>query len=839
MPCAVSLRYRCICVNKACMTAYSLGTIASVTGGRLKGDGSLPVKHILIDSRNIVNAEGSLFFALKGRNHDGHNYVTELYGQGVRAFAVSDPDDLHSLCPDAGFVIVDNTLRALQELARHHRRRFRCPLIAITGSNGKTIIKEWLHYCLEGNKHITRSPKSYNSQVGVPLSLWLMDESTELGIFEAGISMPGEMKHLQHMIMPDIGIMTNIGEAHQENFQNMEQKIGEKLKLFYGCRSLVFCQDHQAIRNAIEHTPELAGVHLFRWSVTSKADLQVTGLVRKKTGTLIRVICDHKTVEVTIPFTDQASVENALHCLSLLLLLKTDPDLIRERMATLPVVAMRLEQKSAINGCTIINDTYNSDINSLAIALDMLNRQVQHKRKVLILSDILQSGKKQAELYMTVASMAEEKKVDRIIGIGEALKEYRHVFSIPGTFFSSTDEFLQRFKAADFMDEAILLKGSRQFEFEKIAARLEQKQHITRLEINLSALTHNLNHFRSLLHPGTKMLVMVKALSYGSGASEIANLLQYQRVDYLGVAFADEGVSLRQAGISLPVIVMNPDPEYFDTIIQYRLEPEIYNVRGLKMFNEAVVRNQEVEYPVHIKIDTGMHRMGFAESQIGDLLAGLNSSRNIRVKSVFSHLAASDEHAFDDFTRAQISLFDSLTVRLADGLGYTFIRHILNSSGIERFPEAQFDMVRLGIGLYGISSLASSRLRNVSTLKTAISQIKSLAAGETVGYGRKGKLTRDSLIAAIPIGYADGLNRRLGNGKASFLVKGKMAPVIGNICMDTTMIDVTGMDVREGDEVVIFGDDCPVSRLAEKMGTIPYEVFTSVSGRVKRVYYHD
>jgi Alr-MurF fusion protein len=821
------------------MTIYSLSKIADITGGRQEGSTDLTIHQLLIDSRSATATSSSLFFAIQGRQHDGHRYITELYQRGVRAFVVSVMPEQFTTFTGAGFIVVSDTLTALQQLARYHREQFSCPVVAISGSNGKTIVKEWLYHCLSDNFTITRSPKSYNSQVGVPLSIWLMDENTTMGIFEAGISLPGEMMKLQQMIQPDIGIFTNIGEAHQESFENIDQKITEKLRLFYNCHTLIYCHDHQPIRDAIEKTPELAGVRLFSWSATTKADVQVAGISIHEGKTSLKISHKDLRVEITIPFTDDASVENAMHCLVMMLLLKTDSRTIVSKMSGLFPVAMRLEQKSAIHDCTLINDSYNADINSLSIALDVLNRQLQHERKTLILSDILQSGKRQHELYRMVAALVKGKGITRIIGIGENITKNASLFTTPGDFYETTQAFIHDFNPAAFRNEAILLKGSRQFEFEKIAALLEQKKHTTRIEINVNALVHNLNYFRSLLHADTKIMVMVKALSYGSGRHEIAGILQFQGVDYLGVAIADEGVSLRQAGITLPIMVMNPEAESFDSIIEHRLEPEIYGFGMLDLFQKAVNRNQEIDYPVHIKLDTGMNRMGFMASETETLCQELTRLKNIRVCSVFSHLAGSDEEEFDDFTRSQIALFKQASDDIIRTLGYPVIRHILNTSGIERFPEAQFNMVRLGIGLYGISSVDQRNLRNVSTLKSTILQIKPVEPGATVGYGRKGKPEKSSLIAVIPVGYADGLNRRLSNGKGVFLVNGKRAPIVGNICMDMTMIDVTETGAKEGDEVVIFGEGNPITTLARQLNTIPYEILTGVSERVKRVYFQE
>jgi Alr-MurF fusion protein len=818
---------------------YTLNQIAAFTGGTIRGKKSPGISQLLIDSRISPVPAGAMFFALKGQRHDGHNYVADLYRQGIRAFVVSEMKQEFRELPEAGFVLVEDTLRALQEIARHHREKFLCPVIAVTGSNGKTIVKEWLNFCLSDEVIITRSPKSYNSQVGVPLSVWLMDDNTQLGIFEAGISLPGEMENLRRIIQPDIGILTNIGEAHQENFISLEQKIDEKLRLFYDCRVLIYCADHDLIHRRIPDTPQLADTRKFSWSAVQPADVTISHIEKENGKTAFRATYLEKSLDLVIPFTDPASFENSIHCLSLLLFMDTDPEIIRSKLSELPPVAMRLEQKSAIHHCTLINDSYNSDINSLAIALDLLNRQVQHEKKSVILSDILQSGKQQLELYSIVASMMKEKKISRMIGIGPALKKNADLFEIPSVFYESTEEFIRNFNGDDFHGEAILLKGSRRFEFEHIAALLEQKKHTTRIEVNLGALVHNLNYFRGLLKPGVRTMVMVKALSYGSGRHEIAGVLQFQRVDYLGVAFADEGISLRQAGVSLPIIVMNPEPESFDTMIEYKLEPEIYSFRILDLFNRSVSLSQEIDYPVHIKIDSGMHRLGFSDSEIPRLCHELGRLRNLRVSSIFSHLAGSDENRHDEFTRYQIDLFSRASERLIEALGYPVIRHILNSSGIERFPGAQFDMVRLGIGLYGISSEAPEKLRNVSTLKSTVLQAKEVYPGDTVGYGRMGKIEKPSVIAIVPVGYADGINRHLGNGAGKFIINGSSVPVIGNICMDMTILDVTGTNTREGDEVIIFGDENPVTDMAVQLGTIPYEILTGISERVKRVYLYE
>ncbi len=821
------------------MFRYTAKEIASVVSGEIEGPDNRSICHLFIDSRQQVSPVESLFVAIKGQHNDGHRFITDLYHRGIRNFMVLRTWRPESNLSESLFIRVDDTLTALQRFAAWHRSRFKVTTIGITGSNGKTIIKEWLHQCLQDKWHITRSPKSYNSQVGVPLSILLLDENTEMAIFEAGISRPGEMEKLEPMVRPEIGIFTNIGEAHQENFVSIAQKIDEKLKLFENCNILLCCKDHDMVWQRIQQNKKLRNANIITWSSFTGADLYVTSTVSSNGSTKIKALYRHEYKEVLIPFSDRASVENAIHVWLFMLYLGLDDVYIYEKMSRLVQVAMRLEQKNAINNCILINDTYNSDINSLSIALDVLNRTIQRNKKTLILSDIMQSGIKPEILYKKVADLVHEKGVSRIIGIGQDISANSPRFKIPAVFYSDTGTFIKDFRNITFSNEVILLKGSRVFEFEKISSMLEEKVHTTRLEINLDALVHNLNYYKSLLPEGTRIMVMVKALSYGSGTHEIASLMQFQKADYLGVAFADEGVSLRQAGITLPIMVMNPEPASFDMMLEYRLEPEIYSFRLLELFSQAVIRNQEINYPVHIKIDTGMHRLGFLPDEIPDLLLALVKHQNLKIISVFSHLAAADEEVHDSFTQKQISTFKDIANQISKQLGYPVIRHILNSGGIERFRDACFDMVRLGIGLYGVSNTVQQHLRNVSSFKSHISQIKIINKGETIGYGRKGKATNKVTIAIVPVGYADGLDRRLSNGYGLLFVKGHPAPIIGNICMDMTMIDVSTIAATEGDEVTIFGAAYPVSRLAEKLGTIPYEILTGISSRVKRVYFHE
>ncbi|MFW6222967.1 MAG: bifunctional UDP-N-acetylmuramoyl-tripeptide:D-alanyl-D-alanine ligase/alanine racemase [Bacteroidota bacterium] len=820
------------------MKEYTANIIANIVNGSVTGNSNQSIHHILTDSRKLAFPEDSLFFAIRGERHDGHHYIEALIKKGVICFVVNDiPAKLKE---KATFIQVQDTLDALQILTAHHRNQFEHPVVGITGSNGKTIVKEWLFQSLSAEYKIARSPRSYNSQVGVPHSVWQLENEYDLGIIEAGISKPGEMERLQKIIHPEIGIFTNIGEAHQENFQHIQEKINEKLKLFYHSNHLIYCKDHKKIDKAITHSNKLKNINHFTWSYSPHGDLQVIKTFVEKNKTKIVLNYKNQAHQIEIPFTDKVSLENIMHVCSMMVLSGYSFDIIKRRMHSLSPIGMRLEMKKGINNCTIINDSYNSDTGSLSIALDFLEQQHQHPHKTLILSDILQTGKPAETLYKEVALLIKNKQIDRLIGIGKAITEHRDAFSIPGIFYDSTQAFLKEFSRLTFQNEAILLKGARIFKFERISTLLEEKMNRTVLEINLNALQHNLNYFKSLLSSTTKMMVMVKAFSYGSGSYEIAHMLQYQHVDYLGVAFADEGIALRNAGVNLPIMVMNPDSSGFEMMLNHELEPEIFDLQGLYSFNKAIDKmGSETFYPVHVKIDTGMNRLGFYEDQLDELIAVLKQTKNIRVKSVFSHLAASDSPEHDDFTHLQIKRFEKMSDKILASLGYPVDRHILNSSGIERFTHAQYDMVRLGIGIYGISAIDASNVEHISTLKTYIAQIKQVPSTETIGYGRQGKLSRDTTIGVVPIGYADGINRMLSKGKGNFIVNGHFAPIIGNVCMDITMIDITGLDVKPGDEVIVFGKQQPISVLANQLNTIPYEILTSISGRVKRVYYQE
>jgi alanine racemase len=827
-------------------TLYPVSEVAAILKGQLIR--KLPEDHcineLLIDSRQLSQPETTLFFALLTKRNDGHRYISDLYLKGVRCFVVNQYDEGWEIYEKASFIVVQDTLAALQMLAAYHRKQYTIPVIGITGSNGKTIVKEWLYQTMHDEKKIVRSPKSYNSQIGVPLSVWQIAPEDELGIFEAGISEPEEMNKIQPVILPTVGIFTNIGQAHAENFIRSEQKIAEKLKLFTHVESLIYCSDHLKIQERIISSEAFKNVKTFTWGKRKGCDLEVVEINHSQRWVEIQTEYQGNEFIYTVPFTDDASIENAVHCIACMLLFDYRPETINQRLSRLSPIAMRMELKEGINNCSIINDSYSSDINSLGIALDFLNQQKQHKKKTVILSDILQSGRNENDLYSWIAELLFNKNIDQLIGIGPAISRQSSKFRMEKAFFASTADFMAKFPFNTFHQESILIKGARIFNFEVISKALQQKAHETVLEINLDSLVHNLNVIRGRLQAGVKTMVMVKAFSYGSGSYEIANLLQFHQVDYLAVAYADEGIELRKAGITLPIMVMNPDEESMDALSKYKLEPEVYSFRILDLIEESRERlytDEQSPLLIHIKLDTGMYRLGFLEKDLPSLAERLSRSSDIIVKSVFSHMVASNDPAHDDFTLQQISQFDRMSSFLKHNLDTPVLRHILNSGGICRFRNSQFEMVRIGISLYGVPACEKDddELLNVSTLRSVISQVKQVKKGESVGYNRSWYVDKDTMIAIIPIGYADGLSRRLGNGKGHVVVRGQIRPIIGDICMDMCMVDVNGMVVTEGESVVIFGKEYPITRMAEEMETIPYEVLTNISRRVKRVYYQE
>ncbi|MDP4255773.1 MAG: bifunctional UDP-N-acetylmuramoyl-tripeptide:D-alanyl-D-alanine ligase/alanine racemase [Bacteroidota bacterium] len=843
---------------------YSIAHIAGILDGEffpgreMRGATEFVIEHLLVDSRRLIFPDTTLFFARRGPGRDGRRFVEDLYKRGVRSFVVHEAPEAERLpeagsqqMPEANFIVVPDTLAALQRLAAWHRRQYDLPVIGITGSNGKTIVKEWLNQLLEEDFQLARSPKSYNSQTGVPLSVWQLNESHELALFEAGISLPDEMRRLEEIIHPTIGLFTNIGEAHSEGFESLLQKASEKALLFAHADLLIYCRDHDVVSKALAHAAYAGKTH-FTWGRNPDATLQIRDVEKKDGFTTIRGLYAGKTAAArehvfVIPFIDEASIENALHCICVLLHMGFGPEKIARKLENLSPITMRLELKSGVNHCSLINDSYSADLSSLTIALDFLAQQQQHPRRSVILSDILESGREERELYRAVAMALRQKKIDRLVGIGSRIgahaAEIGEVFAGETAFYPTVDEFKKDLHRLHFRDETILIKGARVFEFEQIDHLLSGQIHQTVLEINLNAMASNLRQYRQLLQPATKVMAMVKAFGYGSGSYEIANLLQFHGVDYLGVAYADEGVALRKAGIRMPIMVMNAEESGFDALVQYNLEPVVYSFHLLQSLDGWLKRQGVLRLPVHIELETGMNRLGFSLARLGELEIALGSA-HFTVQSVFSHLAASEEAAQDEFTLLQAALYLDAARSLRSALGYPFLQHIANTAAISRHPQLQLDMVRLGIGLYGVDSAAVDHplieLQEVSTLRSTIAQIKWLRDGETIGYNRRGIAAAGEVIATVRIGYADGYPRSLGNGAGKMWIRGRLAPVVGSVCMDMTMIDITGIEgVQEGDEVMVFGKQLPVSKLAEWAGTIPYEILTGVSQRVKRVYFEE
>ncbi len=829
--------------------SYTPQQLAAIMDARLSGKvvEGLSVQTILTDSRKVAFAPSAVFFALKTPRNNGHKYIGDLIEKGVKCFVISEEPEKSVRTEKAAFLKVDDALLALQQLAATHRSCFQYPVTAITGSNGKTIVKEWLSYLLSPFLKIVKNPRSYNSQTGVPISVMGMGSWHELAIFEAGISMPDEMERLAKVLQPDAGIFTNIGPAHDEGFPDTQTKIFEKLRLFENCKSLVYCSDHQLLHQSIQHwAKKHTAVTLITWGTTADATLRVGPWKGMQTWQEVVMQWQGLKYHFRLPFGDRVSWENFNHCMAFILARGLYHPQMESLVTKLEPVAMRMEMKHAINNCILINDAYSSDFLSLDAALDFLNAQARNLKKTVIISDIQQSGLQSVDLYQRLAVLLAEKHIDQVIGIGEEITFHAKYFlKMEPIFFNDTTSFLGQFDYNSLRDRGILLKGARSFGFERISNKLQLKDHQTLLEINLDALVHNLNIYRRLLLPGTRIMVMVKAFSYGSGSYEVANVLQFHGVDYLAVAFADEGTDLRERGITIPIVVLNPELHNLDVLFRYNLEPEVYSIQLLQRIVDAS-RRFESDTPdnpflIHLKLDTGMHRLGFTGSELDECIALLNNLPQIKVASVFSHLAASDLPRFDDFTASQLANFEQYCQKLETGLGYDFLKHIANSAAVVRHPNTHYDLVRLGIGLYGFDAtgILSAKLRNVTTFKSVISQVRQLPSGESVGYNRAAVVNRPTLMAVVPAGYADGLDRKLGNGRYQMLVNGQKAPTLGNISMDMCCLDITGLDAREGDEVVIFGPELPVWGMAAAMDTIPYEVFTRIPPRVKRVYFSE
>ena len=820
--------------------AYSIQTICLVVKGQFISQHSDDtIENLVYDSRRILQPSSSLFFALKTEHNDGHKYLLNAYKKGIRNFIVSDHPA--NKLAEANIILVEDSLSALQELASFHRDHFSFPVIGITGSNGKTIVKEWLNHLLGEDYKIVRSPKSFNSQIGAPLSVWQMNEQHTLGIFEAGISSSGEMEQLEKILQPTIGVLTNIGEAHSEGFLDDTHKLAEKLLLFKNCPVLIARnKDVGGKKELIEKD-----TRLLTWGSAESNTFVIKTIQKQREKTEVTITYQSSANTIVVPFADDASIENAITCCCVLMNFGYDATVIRERMAKLHAIDMRLQLKHSINDCLMINDSYSADVTSLKIALDFLKQQSSGLKRTVILSEFVESGKTDEELYSEIAGLLNNYEIKKVIAIGEKIIEQiqkKLSSSIDFIGYASTDDFINEFRSSQFFQEIILIKGARKFEFERIAKLFEKKLHQTVLEIDLNALAHNLKEYQKLLQPSTKIMAMVKAFSYGSGGAEIASALQFHNVDYLGVAYADEGVELVKAGITLPIMVMNAEESSFQSIVDYNLQPVIYSFDLLHKFEEYI-KGQGIEFfPVHLEIETGMNRLGFSLSQAEPLAKHIASSTSFQIQSVFSHLAASEEPSQDAFTKQQAELFNKAIQIIQQYISYPFLKHISNSAAIVRHPQLQMDMVRLGIGLYGIEVDNDNLLEliPVATLRSTIAQLKPLKKGETVSYNRKGIVNRDSLIATIRIGYADGYSRQFGNGIGKMLVHGKLAPVIGTVCMDMTMLDVTDIgEVNEGDDVIIFGAQLPVQDVAQRIDTIPYEIMTSISQRVKRIYFHE
>ena len=807
---------------------YTIDEIAQVIGAERKGTTEAKINWLLIDSRSLCFPEETLFFALKTEKNDGHKYIEELYRRGVRNFVVESLPIQGT--KDCNFLMVKSPLKALQDLAAYHRSQLDIPVIGITGSNGKTTVKEWLYQLLSPDFNVCRSPRSYNSQVGVPLSVWLINPHNDLAIIEAGISQSGEMAKLERIVKPTIGVMTNLGAAHQENFMSYGIKCAEKMQLFKDCKTLVLNSKDATILQCAETLPERV----------KRVSLQVRQVEKDNDHATIWFEHEGQIGQYTIPFIDDASIENSITCFSTALTVFTgDIRVLCERMSRLEQVAMRLEVKDGKNGCTLINDSYNSDVQSLDIALDFMSRRPETKKqhRTLILSDILQSGETPRSLYSRVAQMAASRGIEKVIGVGEELTACEGYFPMEHYMFRTTDALIHSEVFERLRNEFILIKGARQFRFDKVSDLLTLKVHQTILEVNLNALVNNVRYYRRFMKPETKMVCMVKASGYGVGSLETSKTLQDNGVDYLAVAVADEGADLREAGITANIMIMNPETTSFKMLFDYSLEPEVFSFDLLEQLIYAAEKEGITNFPIHIKLDTGMHRLGFnPEKDMPRLIERLSRQTALVPCSVFSHFVGSDGDEFDAFSHRQFDLFDRASRQLQAAYSHKIIRHICNSAGIEHFPEYHLDMVRLGLGLYGINARNNHILNNVATLKTTILQIRDVPKGDSIGYSRRTVLDRDSRIAAIPIGYADGLNRHLGNRGCYCLVNGQKADYVGNICMDVCMLDVTGIDCKEGDQVEIFGDHLPVTVLSDALGTIPYEVLTGISNRVQRIY---
>ena len=800
------------------------------------------IAHLLTDSRRLIYPDTSLFFAITTGQNDGHLYVEELMQRGVFNFVVKTNFDT-SAFPNANFLKVNDVLAALQIIATHHRAQFTYPVIGITGSNGKTIVKEWLNQLLANRYHIIRSPRSYNSQIGVPLSVWEMEKKHQLAIFEAGISQKGEMEVLANMIQPTIGILTSIGTAHQEGFESEAEKRNEKWKLFQNAQVIIAPLSELALDdNDVAHHSGYPSV--ITWCRSGAATLKIQSETIIQGHTHLQANYLGADLQLVVPFTDLISVNNTITCLLTLLHLQVPMSEIQEGINQLRHLDMRMQIKKGIQHCYILNDSYSNDVHSLQLALTYATQQAGALPITLILSDVAQFNQDAVQYDQLLQQLAVF-PIKKLIAIGphlaKALQKHKglHNKGVHVISFDTTQQFIHQMDIYSFKEEFILIKGARVFELEKINELLQLQVHKTMAEINLTTLVDNYKKIKTVVGPKVKMMAMVKAFGYGSGSVEVARILQFHHVDYLSVAYADEGVALRQAGIHLPIMVMNVDETTFDTLVKYHMEPEIFSFTLYQQFNEYIKNQAISNFPIHIKLNTGMNRLGFDMDTIENLCDLLKSNSQLKVQTIFSHLSASGNKSLENFTHQQLNLFNTAAAKIETVLGYATLKHIANSDAILLDPIFHLDMVRLGIGLYGTSQ-GPIDLAPVVQLTTTISQIRHLKKGDTVGYNRAGVLLRDSIIATVRLGYADGYSRHLGLGKGAMWLNGLLAPIVGDICMDMTMIDITDIpSVSEGDSVQVFGKNLAITQVAKWAGTIPYEILTSIGQRVKRIYISD
>ncbi|UEQ75116.1 bifunctional UDP-N-acetylmuramoyl-tripeptide:D-alanyl-D-alanine ligase/alanine racemase [Chryseobacterium arthrosphaerae] len=813
---------------------YTVQHIAEITNAQVIGDGNLMIRNIAYDSRIIYSTKNTAFIAINTHKNSGEKFIESAIDRGIGVIISEHYDPEYN---NVTWIIVENSVDFLQKLARYHFENSHIQSIGITGSNGKTILKEWLYQCLWNEFPTVKSPKSFNSQIGLPLSLLQINSNHKLGIFEVGISKPDEMEKLEHIFHPQIGLLTHIGTAHAANFSSEEQLIDEKIRLFKDSEVIIYNGDNSSVDQKIKKS--YSGRKLISYGFKKENNVFIKNNISRDEN----IIVEYFGEEISFPAhqRDEATLTNAMALITVLKELNIENKKIVEKINLLKAVEMRLESIEGIKGNIIIDDSFNLDLDSLKTALQFL-KEYNKSKKSLVLTDIVGVNVNSQELYEEVSELVNEQRFDSVFLIGDEISKFSELFKAKTYTFIDTKELIESKHLTEIENQIILLKGARKFEIEKLKDILELRKHDTVLEVNLNAILHNINYHKSLLKPGTKMMAMVKANAYGLGSFEVSEFLQHHHIDYLGVAYVDEGVELRKKGITTPIIVMNPEQHSYQTIIEYDLEPEIYSFRVLELFYEAVQKSgYDKKYPIHIKLETGMHRLGFKDFEL-DQLSETLSGKNLKVQSMFSHLSSSDMPEERAFTLKQFEVFERNSSYLIEKLGYTPIRHILNSSGITSYSDHQYDMVRIGIGMLGESSdnEIQKQLQSVVSFKTVISQISMVEGGESVGYSRRYKADHLTRIATVPVGYADGIPRLIGNQVGSLGVNKTLAPIVGNICMDMMMINVDNIpNVKEGDTVTVFNAKPSLKEFAGYCKTITYEVLTSISPRVKRIYIKD